>query len=514
MKLKILILTMAAAFLMPLAASAQTQELIPPFHWTYHLLRSFSDKGLIDEKVEPGKSAFTQPQVVSMLVMALKHVEKEIDKLDSDGLAAMRTLAQSYRPYFKEAGYDYETIRNDIEMAAMRAGLSAIETNDDFSANPKALTVKAASAVNGFTFDLYGRLAAAQKDKSLFVSPYSVISALSMCYAGARGVTEAQMAKVLFLVPDIHKNMGALINELNTVPQDTAQLRAANSIWPAKGTKILPEFSQTVKHWYNAQMTPLNYKASPEAARKTINSWVSKQTNKKIENIIQPGILTKNTLMVLANAVYFKSSWLEEFEPEKSQPRAFWPTPAKSVNVVTMSRTGDKVNYAKLSDAEMVELPYKDNRFSMIVLLPDKSSNIQTLEKAMNANQFDEWLAAMSPRRVKIFLPKFKQENDYELAPVLAALGMPSAFKAGEANFSGITGENNIYISNILHKTFIEVGEEGTEAAAATAVIMMKMSLPPQDNDAVVFRAERPFIYLIKDNRSGAIIFIGKYTKP
>lgn len=514
MRFKILLLALAAALFIPFAASAQTPDLIPPYHWTYHLLRGFSDKGLINEKVEPGKSAFTPPQVVSMLVMALKHTEKDITKLNMETLTSMRTLAQAYKSYFKEAGYDYDTVRNDIEIAAMRAGLTPLETASDFSSNPKALTAQAASAVNGFTFGLYGSLSESNRGSNMFVSPYSVISAMAMCYAGARGETEAEMTKVLHLNPDIHRSMGALINELSTIPQDAAQVKTSNAVWPAKGTKVLPEYSQTLRDWYGASITALNYKSSPEAARRTINKWVSKQTSNKINDIVQPGVLDKNTLMVLTNAVYFKADWENSFEADKTLPGSFWTSPSRSVNVTMMNRTGDRINYAKLSDAEIAELPYKGGLFSMYFLLPDKSSNLDTLENAMNAQEFSQWMSAMSPKRVKVTIPKFKQENDYELAKTLSAMGMPSAFKPGAANFSGITGEKNISISNVIHKTFIDVAEEGTEAAAATAVIMMKTSLAPPERDAIQFRADRPFVYLIRDNRSGAILFIGRYAKP
>lgn len=514
MKRIIITLVLVTALLSPNIVMANISNLIPPFHWTYHSLSNLSAKGLIGEQVVPGKSAFTPEQVVALVVMALKHAENDITKLGDAELSSMRQLASAYRPYFKEAGYDYNTIRNDIEMVAIRAGLTAIETNGGFTPNPKTLSAKAAYAVNKFTFDLYRQVAAERGHRNLFISPYSVTSALAMTYAGARGITEQQMEKVLSLSPDIHKNMGALINEINSVPQDIAQVHTANAVWPAKQEKILPEYAQTVRDYYNAGLTPLNYRANPESARKTINKWVEKQTQQRIKDIIGPGVLSKETLMVLTNAVYFKSSWLEEFQSVNTVPRPFWISPERSVKVLTMNRTGEQVDYAKLSDAEILELPYKGGRFSMLVLLPDKKSDIETLEKALSAEQLSKWIAAMTPQKVKIYLPKFKQENDYELAQTLAKMGMPSAFSPEAADFSGITGLDDLYISNIVHKTFIEVAEEGTEAAAATAVIMMRTSMPAPDDDAVVFRAERPFIYIIRDNTTGAIIFIGRYTRP
>ena len=177
-----------------------------------------------------------------------------------------------------------------------------------------------------------------------------------------------------------------------------------------------------------------------------------------------------------------------------------------------MNRRSKELNYAKLDGAEMIEMPYKDGRFSMLVLLPDKESSVEALESAMDAGTFAQWCAAMRPANVEIFMPKFKQESSYDLSATLAALGMGSAFDAGTADFSGITGNRDMAISGVLHKTFVEVSEEGTEAAAATAVIVMRASLAPQER--VIFCADRPFVYMIRDNASGALLFIGRYAHP
>ena len=224
-------------------------------------------------------------------------------------------------------------------------------------------------------------------------------------------------------------------------------------------------------------------------------------------------MLTKDTRLVLTNAVYFKSSWEEEFQAADTAPRPFWVTPKDSTKVLTMERTGDAIGYLKLSDAEIAELPYKCGRFSMVIMLPNSKSSVETLENNLSAERFTEWMSEIKPRRVKISFPKFKQENDYELTGTLSKMGMSSAFNAAYADFGGITGRRNIFLSNVVHKTFIDVAEEGTEAAAATAVIMMRMSLQNED-DTVVFRADRTFIYLIKDNSAGVILFIGRCTLP
>ncbi|OUO95064.1 serpin family protein [Cloacibacillus sp. An23] len=494
------------------AASAETSELIPPFHWTYHSLSSLAAKGLIDNEVVPGKSAYKPEQVVAMVVTALKHAERDITKLGEQELTAMRQLAAAYRPYFKTAGYDYDAVRGDIEICAMRAGLSGAD-GAGYTPGEKALTAKAALAVNNFTFDLYKTAAKDKAGDNIFLSPYSVSTALAMTYAGARGVTEEEMARALHFTPDIHKGMGALIGSVNSVPEETAVVSTANAIWPAKGEKILPEFYQLVRLDYRAGLRQLDYASNPEAARKTINKWVEEKTNDKITDIIPGGALTKDTKIVLTNAVYFKAGWQEEFKASDTAPRPFWVSADKSVSVPTMTRTADRLGYAKLDGAEMIDMPYKNGRFSMLVLLPDKDSSAEELEARLSSENVEKWSAALNPARVEIFIPKFKQESSYELSTTLAGLGMASAFTPGAADFSGISGNRDFCISGVLHKTFVEVAEEGTEAAAATAVIVMRAAMPaPQET--VVFRADRPFVYLIKDNETNAILFIGRYARP
>ena len=494
------------------AAYADASQLIPSFHWTYRSLGVLAQNGLINENVEPGKSAYTPEQAAAMVVMAVKKAERDITKLGAEELAALRQLAAAYKDSFEAAGYDYDAVRCDIEICAMRAGLPDEAASESLTPRAQALAEEAAQAVNEFTFDLYKATAAGAAGENIFLSPYSVSTALAMTYAGARGVTEAEMADVLHFAPDVHAGMGALINSINAAPEEAATVRTANAIWPAKGEKILPEFAQTVRRDYRAGLTQLDYAKRPESARKTINKWVEEQTAGKITDIIPGGALGKDTKMVLTNAVYFKAAWQEEFKAEDTAERPFWITPEESADVKTMHRRSKELNYAKLDGAQMIEMPYKDGRFSMLVLLPDKNSSVEALEAAMDAASLAQWSAAMRPANVEIFMPKFKQESSYDLSATLAALGMGSAFDAGTADFSGITGNRDMAISGVLHKTFVEVSEEGTEAAAATAVIVMRASLAPQER--VIFNADRPFVYIIRDNATGAALFIGRYAHP
>ena len=494
------------------AAYADASQLIPSFHWTYRSLGGLAQSGLIDADVTPGKSAYNPEQVASMVVMAVKRAERDITKLGAAELSELRRLAAAYKDAFEGAGYDYDAVRCDIEICAMRAGLPDEGSAESFSHSTQALVEDAALSINEFTFDLYKAAAAGAAGENVFLSPYSVSTALAMTYAGARGVTEAEMARALHFAPDVHAGMGALIGSINSVPDSVATVRTANAIWPAKGEKLLPEFVQLVRRDYRAGLTQLDYAKRPESARKTINNWVEDQTAGKITDIIPGGALGKDTKMVLTNAVYFKAGWQEEFKAENTEERPFRTTPEESVNVRMMNRRSKELNYAKLDGAQMIEMPYKDGRFSMLVLLPDEDSSLEALEAGMNAANVAEWSAKMRPAKVEIFMPKFKQESSYDLSTTLAALGMASAFDAGTADFSGITGNRDMAISGVLHKTFVEVSEEGTEAAAATAVIVMRASLAPQER--VIFCADRPFVYMIRDNASGALLFIGRYAHP
>lgn len=488
-------------------AFADASKLIPPYHWTYHALAALSEKKLIDEKVEPGRTAFTPEQVVSMVIFAMNRIEMGTVKLGADELLSLRQLVNGYRLAFEKSGRDPAKLRDEIEAFAVQAGLPALETNGQPS-GAKKLSAEAASAVNRFAFDIYSH--AAKNKGSVFLSPYSISSALSMTYAGARGGTAAEMERVLHISPDIHKHMAALTSEMNSVPREQAIVSAANAVWPAKQERLLPEFVQTVREGYRAGIAPLNYKSDPPGAAKTINAWVSRHTEGKINDIISPNALTKQTSLVLTNAVYFKSEWQSKFEPDASLPAPFHVSDSKSVKVMMMHRTGRDVKYIRTENAAIAELPYRDARFSMLVMLPDEKTNISDFEKELTAEKLSKWRAAMKPEYVSLYLPRFRTEASYELSDMLKEMGMPSAFN-GEADFSGINGKMDMFIGGVLHKTFIEVGEEGTEAAAATAVILNKMSAPSPETP-IEFRADRPFVYIIRDNASGAILFIGRYT--
>lgn len=495
----------------PFAAFAETEapEFIPPFHWTYHSLAALSSAGLLENEVVPGRSAFTPMQAAALTAAALKNAEDDISKLGEEELSALRQLATAYKKYFGEAGYEYTALLGDIDMVAMRAGLSAAATEAGGANTPAA---SAAYTVNKFAIDLYKMTASEHGSRNIMISPFGAASALACAYAGARGKTEEEMERVLYFTPELGAGLRALTEGLRLASAGDTKLNIANAVWHAKDEKILPEYIEAVAQ-YGAAIKPLDFKAHPEGSRNTINKWTEKNTAKTIKEIVPSGGIDKDTRFVLTNAVYFKSPWQEEFDAADTAPRAFWAEHERSVKALTMSRTGDNVKYAELSGLKAISLPYTGGRFSMLVLLPDINSDFEEFEKSLSVDTLDKICTEMLPRKVRIYLPKFRDETSYDLAQTLAKMGMPTAFDANAADFSAMTGSGEIYIADIFHKTFIDVAEEGTEASAATAVIMMRTSLAHDDGE-VVFRADHPFVYIIRDETEGTILFIGRYMRP
>lgn len=510
MKKLFLIITIIL-LIFPSAASAS--DLIPPYHWTYHSLETLSDRELIKEKIIPGDSSYTKEQAAAMIIEAMNKIKIDPSKMGGNELCSMRQLINGYRSELERGGQGFDRIRTELEDMAIVAGLTPIETSKNSDSKERPLNYQAVRSVNKFTFDIY-RYLAAEKIDGFFLSPYSISSALSMTYAGARGNTASEMEKVLHFAPEVHRSFSSLIKETNSIPGDTVKVKTANAIWPAKNEELLETFKEKMRCFYEASLIPLNYREDPGEARMTINNWVDKRTEGKIKDLIGEGILTKDTKLVLTNTVYFKSDWMNKFAPQNSRAIPFHISPNNSVPTIMMTKTDREVKYSKESDLEIVDIPYKNNRFSMLILLPEKERNLEEIEKKLDYLKFIEWTAFLTPQKVRLTIPKFKTEQSFELSEALRKMGMPDAFNAGKANFSEMNGKKNLYIGAAIHKTFIEVGEKGTEAAAATAVIMSKTSVMHDPQKTIEFKADRPFIYMIKDNQTGAILFIGRYTKP
>jgi len=363
---------------------------------------------------------------------------------------------------------------------------------------------------NAFALDIYNKLK--HTEGNLFFSPYSISTALAMTYAGARNNTAEQMAQTLnfTLAPDrLHPAFASIQKQLNAVKKKgNIQLSIANTLWPQKGYPFLQDYLALTEKYYGVSITPLDYKNAPEASRKEINAWVEKKTENKITELIQKGILDELTRLVLVNAIYFKGNWMQQFRKSRTADAPFWLSPGKSVQV-PMMRQNKKFRYKETDNLQILELPYIGNDLSMTVLLPKKINGLPELENNLTAENVNKWTNGLINMGLRIFLPKFKMTSQFKLKDTLKSMGMVDAFNDTKADFSGMDGKKQwLYIGAVIHKAFIDVNEEGSEAAAATAVVMKTRSAVR--SEPPVFRADHPFVFLIRDNVSGSILFLGR----
>ncbi|MBL8818767.1 MAG: serpin family protein [Planctomyces sp.] len=362
---------------------------------------------------------------------------------------------------------------------------------------------------NQFALELYQQLRSG--DENLFFSPTSISVALAMTYAGAAGDTQAEMASTLhFDMPNtqFHESMHAFQGFWASPDKvNGIRLKLANRLWGQRDYQFLPAFRDLTRDKYAAELVQLDF-ADSENSRQTINTWVEEQTEQKIVDLIPDGLLSSDTRLVLTNAVYFQGNWADQFEKENTRDEDFQLNTKAKVKVPMMHRTG-KCRYSAIDNLQVLELPYGDGSLSMIVLLPKTVDGLEGLETQLNFENLQRWMQSVKPDdRLEISLPRFKITAEFDLKRTLQAMGMKSAFEVKGADFSGMTGDRNLFISGVVHKAFVDVNEEGTEAAAATGVIATIVSMPP------TFRADHPFVFMIRDNRNGALLFVGKITNP
>ena len=371
------------------------------------------------------------------------------------------------------------------------------------------------SGNNRFALDLYQQLAKSA-DKPLFFSPYSISTALAMTYAGARGETATEMAKTLhFTLPadQLHADYGTAMKQLTAAAPDHGyQFRIANRLWGQDGYKFLDAFLKITRDDYGAELAQLNFIQQPEQARSTINAWVEQQTNDKIKDLIPPGTLNDQTRLVLTNAIYFKGDWQLPFNKDLTQKMPFHLSADKTADAEMMYQQ-KHFRFARTDDVQLLEMPYKSGDLSMVVLLPTKVDGLPALQKLFTTENYTKWIGQLRSKDVRVWFPKFTATQEFGLAKTLAAMGMPAAFSPSEADFSGMDGKRDLYISAVVHKAFVNVDEKGTEAAAATAAVVGTMAVrrPQQPEE---FKADHPFIYVLRDTRSGAILFLGRYVGP
>jgi serpin B len=388
-------------------------------------------------------------------------------------------------------------------------------------------TALVAQGNNAFAVGLYRQLRS--HEGNLFFSPYSISTALAMTYAGAKGRTQEQMAQTLCyptcaqvmqklgltgepLTPEqFAQTFGRIIKDLNSRGgKDKYELRVANALWGQKNYEFLRSFTQLVEDQYGGKLQELNFVKAVERARRTINSWVEKQTNDKIKDLIGPGDLDASTRLVLTNAIYFKGDWASQFKKDRTQDEPFILLDGSTVQTPMMNQKA-QFGYMETDAIQALEIPYAGEELAMMVLLPKKADGIGELEKALTAENLAQWLDGVSRREVVVAMPKFKMTSKFSMADVLRTMGMTDAFTS-DADFSGMTGRRDLFISAVIHQAYVDVNEEGTEAAAATAIGIKATAMLP--DQPPVFRADHPFLFLIRDKASGGILFLGRVMNP
>ncbi|MCS7021866.1 MAG: serpin family protein [Gemmataceae bacterium] len=367
-----------------------------------------------------------------------------------------------------------------------------------------------------FAWDLYGQLRNSNQG-NLFLSPFSVSTALAMTAAGAKGTTFEEMEKALHLPADFPAAFGALLRSINDPTTDPKKrgytLTTANALWAQQGYPWRPEYKKLIATEFAAGLYEVDFVSNTEAARTTINDWVKKETRDKITELLSPGTVTAWTRLVLTNAIYFKGDWLEQFDKQRTKPHPFTRINGSKTEVPLMHRVGSYM-YGENEQCQVLDLPYVGRRLSMTVILPRTHDGMPALEKEMTSARLTALLGVLRREpEVHVYLPKFKVETAFTLNDPLQALGIKAAFGQG-ADFSGMhTGGEKLAISTVVHKAFVDVNEEGTEAAAATGVVVGVTSVRPLPTPKY-FRADRPFLFLIRDHQTGSILFIGRLMDP
>jgi serpin B len=366
------------------------------------------------------------------------------------------------------------------------------------------------AAMNNFSFNLYNQINTGDYE-NIFFSPYSIFVALAMTYEGARELTAEQMCEVL----GIPQNNETILNEMKELynlynQNNEFSLSTANAIWVMQDYELLDDFVALIEDYYRGTSTEVDFSDNEEAAE-IINTWVEEETNEKITDLVTPDDL-RDAWLVLTNAIYFKGDWEIQFDPEDTQESDFVLQSGETIQVPMMSLVGtsDMFNYAETEDLQILELPYSGGELTMVIYLP-KDNDIDSVEQLLNSENLLRWRESMVETSVDIYLPKFKLETEYKLKDPLIEMGMENPFSP-IADFSGIDGMKGLFIDKVLHKAFIEVNEEGTEAAAATAVIMTKcQSIQPS---RIVFNADHPFMFTIQHTETGNILFMGRMSNP
>lgn len=382
-----------------------------------------------------------------------------------------------------------------------------------------------------FALAAFARLVAADDaDDNLLISPHSILSALAMVYAGAEGDTRRQMREALRFAldePALHQAFAALdaaLAERSKIERDDEargfELSVVNRLWGHHDYEFVPAYLELVEQYYGAGIERVDFEADPNAAREAINAWVEDQTRERIQDLLPEGALDEDTRMVLVNAIYFLASWQEAFAEDETRSESFRRLDGSSVEASMMQRSARFEAHVD-EHSVAVSIPYLGGEVSLIALMPAQfEMDFENWQGELDRARFDAIVAGLSAQQVELSFPRFTSDSGFRLAALLREMGMPEAFSPTEANFERMSGVGpgvmgrSLYIDEVFHKTFIELDEAGTEAAAATAVVMMRLTAMPVEEEALVLRFDRPFIYAIYDHPTDSILFLGRLLDP
>jgi len=400
-----------------------------------------------------------------------------------------------------------------------QVGAKVLKSKKERNASPHVQQSDLRALVAGnttFAFELYHALR--KENGNLFCSPWSISTALAMTYVGARGKTERQMAQTLhFNLPQ--KRLHSAFNASGLAlagrgkragrrEEEGFRLHMVDAIWGQTGHPFIPQFLDLLVENYGAGLRLLDFASVPEAARATINRWVSRETDGKIKDLLPERSIDGLTVLVLTDAIYFKAKWMHPFKRETTRPGVFHLLGGREVTIDMMSQTGD-LGYAEGEEYQAVELPYRGGHMSMIIFLP-REGRFGEFEGSLRSEQVKRIVDRLAARSVRLTMPRFRYESRFALKKVLAAMGMRDAFGLGAADFSGMDGMRDLFISDVHHKAFVAVDEAGTEAAAATAVVMKK----GRRTSPIELKVDRPFIFMIRDIETGTVLFTGRVLNP
>lgn len=379
------------------------------------------------------------------------------------------------------------------------------------SANQNTLvTQNPSDANNMFGFEFLSKVLG-QDNGNVFFSPYSITSAFSMAYEGARGTTSDEMESVFHFIQDniARKNYVSRINSELNDPSQQYKLDIANALWIQNDYPVFSSYTDTIKQYYAANVTNLDLKGDSENSRKIINTWVENKTNQKIVDLLPQGSINENSRVVLTNAIYFKGNWTNQFDAQDTSNQNF-TTSANKIVTIPMMTTTSSFPYFEDNNIQVLKMPYQGGHLSMVVLLP-KNNNLKSLANSLSVEKLQQWNGNMTTEPVTVYMPKFTLDTKYILNDYLPSMGMPSAFSPNDANFTGISSVKDFSISTAVHQAFVKVDEKGTEAAAATGAVFQVTSMPLSK---YTFRADHPFIFMIYDDQTGLVLFMGQVVNP